>query len=387
MSTAKRNFPVHKEWQGIDPKEAPEVTVYLLKNGSRTGKSLKLNQANHWSGEFRDLPVVDSISQEKANSYKVLEAGEQDGRVRLQGKTYQVSYEGGNILNTLETPTDPNSGKGHGGGSGGGGGHSGGHGGGSGGGGTPVTTPNETQEAAPPETPGDVPPAPWYKLPVMGDTQFGPGFVHERVDEVSLPEASEEPQVIDQLKELYEQNRDLSGWLTVPGTGFGYPVMNTPDTPYYYQHHTFAKRADEVGIPFTGPYCTAESMNVLIHGHNMKDVSQFGYIWNYQYPEFREKNPTIDFKTLHDASGTYEVMAVFFAPEYPEDAENVFWWYRYIGDMNKAQFDYYVQHVKAASLYDTGLTAEYGDKLITLETCASSTDSTRLVVVARKKTS
>ena len=80
-------------------------------------------------------------------------------------------------------------------------------------------------------------------------------------------------------------------------------------------------------------------------------------------------------------------MAVFFAPEYPEDAENVFWWYRYIGDMNKAQFDYYVQQVKAASLYDTGLTAEYGDKLITLETCASTTDSTRLVVVARKKTS
>ena len=387
LTPAKRNFPVHKEWQGIDPKDAPEVTVYLLKNGSRTGKSLKLNQANHWSGEFRDLPVVDSISQEKANSYTVLEAGEQDGKVQLQEKTYQVSYEGGNILNTLETPTDPNSGKGHGGGSGGGGGHSGGHGGGSGGGGTPVTTPNETQEAAPPETPGDVPPAPWYKLPVMGDTQFGPGFVHERVDEVSLPEASEEPQVIDQLKELYEQNRDLSGWLTVPGTGFGYPVMNTPDTPYYYQHHTFAKRADEVGIPFTGPYCTAESMNVLIHGHNMKDVSQFGYIWNYQYPEFREKNPTIDFKTLHDASGTYEVMVVFFAPEYPEDAENVFWWYRYIGDMNKAQFDYYVQHVKAASLYDTGLTAEYGDKLITLETCASSTDSTRLVVVARKKAS
>ena len=55
--------------------------------------------------------------------------------------------------------------------------------------------------------------------------------------------------------------------------------------------------------------------------------------------------------------------------------------------MNKAQFDYYVQQVKAASLYDTGLTAEYGDKLITLETCASTTDSTRLVVVARKKTS
>ena len=77
-------------------------------------------------------------------------------------------------------------------------------------------------------------------------------------------------------------------------------------------------------------------------------------------------------------------MAVFFAPEYPEGTKDVFWWYRYIGDMNKEQFEYFVRNAKAASLYDTGVNAEFGDKLITLETCASSTDSTRLVVVAKK---
>ena len=53
--------------------------------------------------------------------------------------------------------------------------------------------------------------------------------------------------------------------------------------------------------------------------------------------------------------------------------------------MNKNQFEYFVQNAKALSLYDTGVTAEYGDRLITLETCASLKDSTRLVVVARKK--
>ena len=78
-------------------------------------------------------------------------------------------------------------------------------------------------------------------------------------------------------------------------------------------------------------------------------------------------------------------MAVFFAPVYPEEAEGVFKWYQYVGDMNKAQFDYYVENVKASSLYDTGVTAAYGDKLITLETCADSKTNTRLVVVARKQ--
>ena len=59
----------------------------------------------------------------------------------------------------------------------------------------------------------------------------------------------------------------------------------------------------------------------------------------------------------------------------------MFKWYQYAGDMNRAQFEYYVDNVKAMSLYDTGVTAEYGDRLITLETCANTHDSTRLVVV------
>lgn len=220
----------------------------------------------------------------------------------------------------------------------------------------------------------------------MGDEQFGPGFINDSQKEVALPknQAGTES-IIPQFAELYAQNKELAGWLTVPGTGFGYPVMLSQNDPYYYLHHGFDKKLDEVGIPFMGPYCKKDSMNVLIHGHNMRDVSQFGYIWNYQYPEFQKKNPIIDFKTLTDENGSYEVMAVFFAPEYAEGTENVFWWYRYIGDMNKNQFDYFVQNAKALSLYDTGVTAEYGDKLITLETCASLKDSTRLVVVARKK--
>ena len=36
------------------------------------------------------------------------------------------------------------------------------------------------------------------------------------------------------------------------------------------------------------------------------------------------------------------------------------------------------------SLYDTGVTAAYGDKLITLSTCDSSEEDGRFVVVAKK---
>lgn len=39
---------------------------------------------------------------------------------------------------------------------------------------------------------------------------------------------------------------------------------------------------------------------------------------------------------------------------------------------------------KELALYDTGVTAEYGDKLITLSTCEYSRNNGRMVVVAKK---
>lgn len=43
----------------------------------------------------------------------------------------------------------------------------------------------------------------------------------------------------------------------------------------------------------------------------------------------------------------------------------------------------YVEKCKELSLYDTGVTAEYGDKLLTLSTCEYSRTNGRLVVVAK----
>ena len=388
-----------------DPASPSNAKQYIF-----TEETITLSKANNWEEAIvgynniydEGCIVKNSFKEEKISGF-ISSVSESEDRndeiyyVKITNKKVKPTEPETTVPEESEPepteptePTDPSEPHkpGGGGNSGGGGGGGSSSGGGGGTPGKPVTpvTPQTQEPQTPDETPGDVPPAPWYKLPVMGDEQFGPGFVNDSSNQVALPEVQTETEsIIPQLQELYAQNNELAGWLTVPGTGFGYPVMLSQNEPYYYQHHTFEKQLDEVGIPFMGPYCTKDSMNVLIHGHNMRDVSQFGYIWNYQYPEFQKKNPTIDFKTLTDENGSYEVMAVFFAPEYAEGTQNVFWWYRYIGDMNKNQFDYFVQNAKALSLYDTGVTAEYGDKLITLETCASSKDSTRLVVVARKK--
>ena len=59
-------------------------------------------------------------------------------------------------------------------------------------------------------------------------------------------------------------------------------------------------------------------------------------------------------------------------------------YYLFVDAADEAAFDTYVADCKALSLYDTGLDAVYGDKLITLSTCEYSRDNGRMVVVARQ---
>ena len=55
-----------------------------------------------------------------------------------------------------------------------------------------------------------------------------------------------------------------------------------------------------------------------------------------------------------------------------------------ISDMDEAEFEEYVASCKSRSIYDTGVTAEYGDMLITLSTCEYTYTNGRFVVVAKK---
>ena len=62
--------------------------------------------------------------------------------------------------------------------------------------------------------------------------------------------------------------------------------------------------------------------------------------------------------------------------------------YYYGTDLSQeAVFENYIAQVEAASLYDLGVTAKYGDRLLTLSTCSYHTQGGRFVVVARESTS
>ena len=76
-------------------------------------------------------------------------------------------------------------------------------------------------------------------------------------------------------------------------------------------------------------------------------------------------------------------MYVFRSRVYNEE-DIVFKYYQFIDANSEQEFNSYMQEMAEMSLYDTGVTAEYGDQLLTLSTCDYQEKDGRFVVVAKR---
>ncbi len=198
------------------------------------------------------------------------------------------------------------------------------------------------------------------------------------------PTSETEPQILPQFQALYQENPDFFGWISIPDTIIDYPVMHTPDEPNKYLRANFYGVYSRAGVPFVRWNCTLDSDNIIIYGHNMvSDGSMFHTLLSYQDEAFWADHPIIHFDTLYEEQ-EYEVLAVFFDRVYSE-YDTGFKFYQFIDAEDAADFDTAIAYYRKNQLYDTGVTAAYGDQLITLVTCSYHTDNGRFVVVARKK--
>ena len=60
---------------------------------------------------------------------------------------------------------------------------------------------------------------------------------------------SEEKMLLPELAELYQQNGDLVGWISIAGTNINYPVMQSVNEPNFYLKHGFDKEYSDYTIP------------------------------------------------------------------------------------------------------------------------------------------
>ncbi len=191
------------------------------------------------------------------------------------------------------------------------------------------------------------------------------------------------PEVLDEYKNLYNSNKRLIGWLKIDDTKIDYPVMQTTNNEYFLNHN-FNQQSDRNGALFLDKDCDVlePSTNLIIYGHHMKSGNMFGTLDKYSSEEFYKEHPVIQFDSIYE-KGTYEVMYVFRSKIYSEE-DVVFKYYQFIDAGSEQEFNSNMQEMASMSLYDTGVTASYGDHLLTLSTCDYYVNDGRFVVVAKR---
>lgn len=192
--------------------------------------------------------------------------------------------------------------------------------------------------------------------------------------------------VVGEYVDLYLANEDIVGWIKMEDTNIDYPVMQTLWAPEYYLDKNFDEAYMASGTPFMDAHSDIfiPTSNFLIYGHHMKDGTMFHDLLKYDDYEFYKTHKTFQFDTIYKGGqGTYEVIAAGYSQIFPAESER-FKYYKYAGITSESEFNEYVEGVQNIAEYETGVTAEYGDQLVTLSTCAYHVEDGRFFVVGKR---
>lgn len=200
------------------------------------------------------------------------------------------------------------------------------------------------------------------------------------------PSATPEPTphtVLEKYAELYAQNPDTIGWLKIDGTAIDYVVMQTPDDPDKYLHIDFYGNYSNRGTLYMDAKCDIwSSDNLIIYGHHMKSSAMFGTLDWFADKSYWEQHKYITFDTIYEEA-TYEIVGAFYS-RILYQGEDGFRYYQFIDADGEAAFNEYRDFIRENACYDTGVDIAYGDRLLTLSTCAYQTENGRFAVVAKK---
>ena len=189
-----------------------------------------------------------------------------------------------------------------------------------------------------------------------------------------------EPERLALYRPLAEENPDLVGWIAIAGTAVNYPVMQRPGDGRYYLTHGFDGGLAVGGLPFLDEGCGLDDPALLVYGHYMKNGAIFTPLLSYRERDFWAEHPTVRLDTLAQER-TYSVLAAFPARVLRRDEAGFRY---YVLPDNGESFAAYLEEIRAASVYDTGVQAQWGDQLLVLSTCSYHTENGRFVVVARR---
>lgn len=184
---------------------------------------------------------------------------------------------------------------------------------------------------------------------------------------------------------LYDINSDIKGWINIPNTQIDYPVTQYSDNDFYL-NRDFEKEYDPHGIPYIDYRAKVTqdktSKNIVLYAHNVNGGKLFGDLNKYREMDFYKQNPIINFDTVYQEN-KYKIFGVFVTDVNTSDSD-YFAYHNFIESSSNEDFYEYINNINIRSLYQTGITINPNDELLTFSTCANELKDGRFVVVARK---
>jgi len=195
---------------------------------------------------------------------------------------------------------------------------------------------------------------------------------------VPAPLAEPDPKM-EKLREtdldaLRKVNKDVLGWIHIPGSKIDYPILQGEDNEYYLKR-TWKGHRNPVGSIFLESMNSPDftDWNTIIYGHNMSDGSMFAPLHRFKRQEYWETHPYVYIVT--DAGVLrYEVFSSYNAKVGSKTYGLSF--------RQMETREEFIAMALEKSQIDTGIVPEVTDQIITLSTCSGG-EETRRVVHAR----
>lgn len=186
---------------------------------------------------------------------------------------------------------------------------------------------------------------------------------------------------------LYAQNSDIRAWIEIPGNAkINNPVYQSSDNDYYLTHNMLKKKSRYGALFFDEKnVITAEanSKNLTIYGHNMKDKSMFASLLDYKSLKYFKQHPIINMKTLYNQNEYVIFSIMITAGSSADDNGNLYKFYRSNFDSNE-DFMNWIAESKSRSIINTSVEVDADDEILTLATCCYDFENARFVVMAKK---
>ncbi|MBQ8182071.1 MAG: class B sortase [Ruminococcus sp.] len=226
-------------------------------------------------------------------------------------------------------------------------------------------------------------------------TEPATGEEHPSLEPVEEGRVKPVYKLLPGAKKLLDMNKDVIGYIKIDGTPVDNVVLRGEDNFVYLDKKINGdeNRAGELFLDWRnhfddvdeeGHLKVANSQNLVIYGHAMKDESMFGSLIKYRTTDGYYSDHPVIYLNSNYSHYTYKIFSVFIL-DAEDKSETKFDCWNKFNFQNEIDFYNFVNEAKRRNIRTNDVDVKYGDQLLTLSTCDTYLgDRGRLIIMARR---